>query len=120
MDTSEDRILEQIKQDPDVERSAHELLQLEDLKEHSGFQYLHARFSGFRQGAAAALARRLMSGTKVPPEEIAFSRGYAAAIEDFFKFPERLERELDRAAEKAWERAQEALSDQDDNTTPGG
>ena len=110
----EDRILEQIQQDPDVERSAHELLKLEELQEHPGWQYLLARFGNFRKGVMETMARRLFSGQDIDPRQIAFERGYASAIEDITKFPERLEKELERAAEKAWERAQQEPSAEDD------
>ena len=121
MEPTEDRILEAIKNDPDVERSAHEVIQLEELYEHPGWKYLTARFGNFRKGAIEALARRLMAGQTPSPEQIAFERGYATAIVDLTKFPDRLQKELERATERAWERAQQESSEYDDEQlTPGG
>lgn len=111
----EDRILEEIRKDPKVEKGLHEHLKLEELKDHPGWQYQAARFAGFRRGVMMALARRLMSGQEIDPKQIAFERGYAAAIVDVFEYPERIEKDLQRAAEVAFERLQEELSEPDDD-----
>ena len=110
----EDRILEEIRRDPDVDTGLHELMQLKDLQEHPGWQYQAERFKGYKKGVSEALASRILHGLKLNAEEIAFNRGYAQAVEDIFKFPERVEKNFHRAAEKAWERLQEegAVSDE--------
>lgn len=113
MDKTEDRILEEIQRDPDVQPRLHEVLQLQELRKHPGWQYQAARFKNFKRGVMLALARRLMAGVKIDPEEISFNRGYAAGVEDVFRWPERLERDLETAAEKAYLRLQEGLSEED-------
>ncbi len=120
MEPTEDRILEEIKRDPDVQPRLHEMLQLEELKKHPGWQYQAARFANFRKGVAETLARRLLAGVKIDPEQLAFERGYATAVEDVFKWPERIEKSLERAAEKAYMRLQQDPSDEDGVNDPGG
>lgn len=109
----QDALLEEIRNDPEVQPRLNERFQLQDLQDHPGWKYQAARFANFRKGVMLALARRLMAGVKIDPEQIAFERGYAAAVEDTFRWPERLEKELERAAERAFERAQEGLSEED-------
>lgn len=109
----EDRILtEAIAEMKDSPRLS-EMLELGDLKDHSGWKYLRERMGGIREKATLALARRLMAGAEISKEEIAFHRGYANGVTDALNYPERLEREFERAAEKAWIRAQERLSEED-------
>lgn len=106
-------VLDEIRKDPEVAPRLHEAFQLEDLKDHPGWQYQAARFANFRKGAMLAIARRLMAGVKLDPEQIAFERGYAAGVEDVMHYPDRLERDLERAAERAYERLSERLSTED-------
>lgn len=106
------RVIEEIQSDPEVAPRLHEALQLEQLQEHPGWQYQAERFANFKKGVMQALARRLLAGVKIDPEQIAFERGYAAAVEDVFHWPDRLERELERAAERAYGRLAEGLSEE--------
>ena len=109
----DEQVIQEIREDPEVAPRLHEALKLQELSEHPGWQYQAERFKNFRKGAALALARRLLAGAKLDPEQIAFERGYAAAIEDVFRWPERIERDLHRAAERAFERLAEGLSEED-------
>jgi len=88
----------------------HERLSLRDLQENEGWQLQRERFARFKDLAGEKLSKRLLRGDKVPPEEIAHTRGYIAAIEDIFDWPERVETDLGNAALRAWERALQGLT----------
>ena len=115
MSEVEDRILEEVKTDPLVKQrleeiDLHERLRLRELQENEGWQLQGERFARFKELAIEKLSKRLMRGEDVPREEIAFQRGYAAAIEDIFDWPMRVETDLGNAALRAWERALQGVS----------
>lgn len=110
---TEDRVLEEARNDPAVAPRMHEWLQLQELKDNPGWQYLGERMKTLAESTTKKLARRLLAGDKVDPEEIAFQRGFIKAAEFLVAYPERFERDLERAAEQAYVRAQERLSDVD-------
>lgn len=106
----EDRILEEVRSDPLVtkrleEIPLHERLTLQDLQQNEGWQLQRERFARFKDLATEKLSKRIMRGDTPSPEEIAFQRGYIAATEDIFDWPERVETDLGNAALRAWERA---------------
>lgn len=110
MEEIEDRILEEVRSDPAVtkrleEVPLHERLTLQDLQANEGWQLQRERFARFKDLATEKLSKRIMRGETVPPEEIAYQRGYIAATEDIFDWPERVETDLGNAALRAWERA---------------
>lgn len=88
------------------------MLKLEELTNTPGWMYMRERFRGYRKAVGTSLARRLMAGTKISEEEIAFTRGYASAVKDIFDYPERVEKDLEMAAQKAFERREDPLSDE--------
>jgi len=110
------RTLEEVRADPLVKQrleeiDLHERIALKDLQEQEGWQLQRERFAQFKDLAIEKLSRRLMRGDEVPREEIAFQRGYAAAITDIFDWPERVEQDLGNAALRAWERALQGHTD---------
>ena len=109
---TEDRILEEIRNDPEVQPRMGEWLRLQELKENPGWLYLSERLKFFGENTMKRLARRLLSGDKIDPEEIAFQRGFIKAVEFITAYPERFEKDLERAAEQAYVRAQERLSEE--------
>ena len=115
MSEIEDRILAEVRADPLVRRrleevDLHERLSLQELQEHEGWQLQRERFAQFKDLAIGKLSKRLLRGDKVDPEEVAHTRGYIAAIEDIFDWPERVEQDLGNAALRAWERALQGLT----------
>ena len=116
MEETEDRILAEVRADPLVQRrleeiDLHERLSLKELQEHEGWRLQRERFAHFKDLTTEKLAKRLLRGEDVPREEIAFMRGYIAAVKDIFDWPERVEQDLGNAALNAWERALMGLSE---------
>jgi len=115
-DSEQTLILDQVRADPSVQRRMQEIdlhgrLSLKELQEHEGWKFQRERFSRFESLTVEKLSRRLMRGDDVPREEIAFQRGYIAAIKDIFDWPERVEQDLGNVALRAWERAMQGASD---------
>src|SRR5262245_34557123 len=92
----------------------HGRLSLKDLQEHEGWKFQRERFSRFEELAIEKLSRRLLRGDEVPREEIAFQRGYIAAIKDIFDWPERVETDLGNVALRAMERVLQGHTDDRD------
>lgn len=65
-----------------------------------------------------AVARRLIRGERPDEREISFAHGYAVAIHDVFEYPERVDEDLERAAEKAYKRVLEAEITADGEDAP--
>ena len=78
----------------------------EEIKNTAAWLYLRRRFTEYQRVSAEAVARRLLRGEDIEPKEIGFAMGYAAAISDMLESPERVDDNLERAAEQAWRRLQ--------------
>jgi|SRR5215831_7373950 len=120
-----DELIEEVKADPLVQRrleeiDLHERLSLRELQEHEGWRLQKERFAQFRDLAMQKLSTRLLAGEEVSRREIAFQRGYAAAIKDIFNWPERVEQDLGNAAMRAWERALQGDPDRQPNPDSPG
>jgi len=111
---NEDRILE----DPVIREKLKHIpvgvrLAYAQLIEERGWKELKAHFEGFESRAADLLARSILRGEKVSAEQIAHQRGYIAAIKDIFDYPERVEKDLERAVLRAWDTLQETEATQE-------
>lgn len=102
-----DEQIELIGQDEKVQEKARAAKQVEALKDTAGWVYLKKRFERYPELVAAKIAERFMRGDDIPQKELDFTRGYAAAIADIMGTPERVEQELEKAAENAFRRLQE-------------
>lgn len=107
MSPTDERIVDLIAGDEEVQRRAQAARELEQLKDSGAWLYLSKRFEKYPDKVAGVIARRLLRGDRIPQDEIDFARGYAVAIADIFTTPERVSEELENAAEKAYRRIQE-------------
>lgn len=90
------------KQQPKVQQVIREARLYDSLRENEAWQRLAQRVRDSRDGFLASLARRLMSGGKVSPEEIAYMRGFYYGARWIIEHPEKAEESLERAARAAW------------------
>lgn len=104
MSLTDERIVDLIADDEEVQRRAQAARELEQLKESGAWLYLSQRFSKYPDKVAGSIARRLLRGERIPQEQIDFAHGYAVAIADIFTMPEKVSEELELAAEKAYKR----------------
>ena len=110
-----DEQFEQIAQDPDVQKLVKEARNLAGLMESDEWLHLRKKFERYQELVADRMAKQLLQGELPDQRKLDFSLGYAAAISDLLSAPERVEEELERAAESAYKRLQ-----REQPTNPGG
>ena len=86
----------------------------ESIESDPRWQRLAEKFKEDEGKVSKALGAKLMAGAKVSEEEIAFMRGFAAAIKRIFEYPESVAKQMENAAFKAYQEEQEALAEGED------
>lgn len=85
-----------------------EQLAFEELQEHRAWQIIESRLNDKIGLLIEQHARSLMAGAPVDQRKTDFLRGYIAGVKDLLALPGNVEKNFDRALDRAWERAQVA------------
>lgn len=97
-----DLIAERVQKDPKVRAVVEDARVFAELQEQRGWKRLRDRIKADKDKYMAGIAARLMKGTKVSPEELAFHRGFYAGAEWIIGHPEQAMKALDSAARVAY------------------
>lgn len=107
-------MVEQAKNDPEVQRTLADVRRLDHLREDPGWQILFLRIKEQKDAYMLRIARYLMNGGKVDQDQITFMRGYYAGARDTVEQPETAVESLERAARAAYQRALRDLISEDE------
>lgn len=107
-------VVRKVAEDERVSSLAELVREITPLTETGGWQALKKHFEGFKKDSVDVLSRRILAGERYTEQNIGFVRGYAQAIEDFFALPEQVVKDLDKAALRAFNRAAEELSQEEE------
>lgn len=97
-----DFVAERAREQPKVQQIVREARLYDSLRESEAWQRLAQRVRDDREHYLSGVARRLMAGQKVSPEEIAYMRGFYFGARWIIEHPEKAEESLERAARDAW------------------
>lgn len=106
-----DFLLERAKDDPKIQQTIVKAQNLHGLLEDKGWRSLYEIVQKAKDRWMHELAKRLMRGEKVSPEEIAWRRGYFAGAEWAASHPKQAIKSLERAATAAYVLAQQEEAD---------
>lgn len=104
--------------DPKVQRIVADVRLFEGLKENPGWRRLYEKVASDKERYLSGLSRRMMAGEKIPPEEIAYHRGFYQGAIWVLAHPEVAEKNLERAARMAYVLAAEEVLTQSEEETP--
>jgi hypothetical protein len=104
-------LLDRAQEDPKVARTILDAQQLHTLLEDPGWKKLNEIVRRGKSRLTDGLARKILAGQKVSPEEIAYMRGYIAGSEWAASHPAQAIKSLERAATVAWLQAQQEEAD---------
>ena len=99
-----DRILAELSDDPRVAQVVADAHLFDELRSNPGWQRLFDRVAARKAKWMSSLCTRLMGPQKLwpKPEEIAYYQGFFQGAVWVLAHPEHAERNLERAAERAW------------------
>lgn len=111
-------IAERAKEQPRIRDIVKEARLYDSLRENEAWKRLAQRVRDDRSRYLQGLAGRLMSGSEVSPEEIAYMRGFYYGARWIIEHPEEAEKSLERAARAAWRMVLLEKAAQDESSSP--
>lgn len=116
--TAADLVAERMKKDPKVQAVVAEAHLFDGLRQDPGWKRLFEVVVRDKKRVTDELARRMMAGQQIPPEEVEFYRGFYRGAVYVLMHPEVAEKNLERAANVAWLLAQKEVQQQQEEQSP--
>lgn len=103
-------LADQASKDEALRAGLSEHLAFEELQEHRAWLLIEERLTEKIDILVEQQSRSHMAGAPVDQRKIDWLRGYVAGVKDLLALPSRIEKNFDKALDRAWLRAQAALA----------
>lgn len=101
-------LAEEAAKDEALRRGLSEVLAFEELSEHRAWLILSGRLERIVDSLANSLGKRILLGAEIDQRELDRVRGFIEGVKSILALPAQIDKNFDRAIDRAWEKAKAA------------